>query len=416
MARSLTQQNLLDNPHFVEKMQELYSLPIEVVAERYSSLTNDLQGDVRFFSSPGRAELVGNHTDHNNGYVIACSVDLDVIGAVTPTDNGVITINSVGYPAFSVDINDLAVRTEEYGTSDAIARGIVKGFLDRGYKVGGFIANTHSRIFKGAGVSSSAGFELLICEILNCLYNDCVIDVDTKAIISQYAENVYFGKPSGLMDQLTISRGGVSFMDFEDTKSPKSATVPCTFDDINLVIVNCGGDHCNLTDEYASIRTEMTAVANYFGKNTLREGNYDDLLHNALDISKKISGRAFLRALHYYNENKRVLAFKESLENNDLNGFVKALNESGLSSYNLLQNCYASGDVDQNIPLALALMGEFKGVLAKRVHGGGFAGTALSVVPKEITNDFCTYMQKVFGKDDVFCLSIRPYGAIEIKL
>ena len=335
MARALRKESLLASTSFRSFSEKLYDAPIEEVAERYSMLTEGLNKDVRFFSSSGRAEMIGNHTDHNHGFVIASAIEMDVVAAVNVTDGDEITIASVGYPAFTVRLDDDAVDEKLYGTSDALLKGVLKGFRDHGRKIGSFIANTHSNIFKGAGVSSSAAFELLLCEILNVLYNDGKMDYKEMAIISQYAENVYFGKPSGLMDQLTVAHGGVSFMDFVDPTLPSAKSVEWTFSDVKLVIVNCGGDHCNLTDEYAAIRTEMHAVAGYFGKTVLREVDKEAFFAALPELKKKFSGRAILRAMHFFEENERVHQAYDALAKEDADAFLSLVTESGISSYDL---------------------------------------------------------------------------------
>ncbi|HKL73864.1 MAG TPA: galactokinase family protein [Clostridia bacterium] len=416
MARALNQEKFLNSSKFLDNIRALYSIDASICAERYSSLTEGLHGSVRFFSSPGRAELVGNHTDHNHGYVIASTIDKDVVCAAIPTSDNKITVNSVGYPSFTVDINDLQQNSLLYGTSTALVQGVVKGFCDRGYNVGGFICNSHSTIFKGAGVSSSAAFELLICEILNAFYNDNKIGYVEKALISQFAENVYFGKPSGLMDQLTISRGGVSFMDFENPNLPKVSTSNWQFNDLNMVIINCGGDHCNLTAEYSAIREEMHQVANYFGKNVLRDITKQEFFDDIRGITNAVSGRAVLRTIHFLLENERVLKAKNAVENCDKNTFLDIINASGDSSYKLLQNCYPANDVEQRVPLALALAKNHCDVLASRVHGGGFAGTILTFLDKKNCSKFENYIKDVFGDDNVFSVGIRNSGAIEVEI
>ena len=415
MARALTKLNLLSDPTFVASVKKLYDSPIEEIAERYSSLTEGTSDKVRFFSASGRAEMIGNHTDHNHGLVIASAIDMDVVAAVEPTTGNTITIRSVGYPAFTVDIDDEKVDEKYYGTSDALLKGVLKGFKDRGRKVGGFVANTDSRIFKGAGVSSSAAFELVLCQILNSLYNDGVMDFKEMAIISQFAENVYFGKPSGLMDQLTAAHGGVSYMDFYDPKAPTAKSLEWKFDDVKLVIVNCGGDHCNLTDEYAAIRTDMHGLAEYFGKPVLREVEYKDFIKALPELKQKFSGRAILRGLHFFEEDLRVEKAYDCLEKNDLDGFLKLITESGISSYEQLQNCYPKGDVEQPIPLALAIVKRHADTLACRVHGGGFAGTILSFVKKDKAAKYVEYLAKVFGDKNVFAISVRNSGPVEVK-
>ena len=414
MARTFSQDTLFANPVFRQSLSKLYQGDLKSVCERYSSLTENLPGDVVFFSSPGRAELVGNHTDHNHGLVIAGSIDLDVACAVVKTNDGIITIESAGFDPFTVDVNDLPVDGKLFGTTKALVRGVVKGFLDHGYKVGGFTAHAHSNIFKGAGVSSSAAFELLICEILNVLYNDGKMDFTEKAIVSRFAENVYFGKPSGLMDQLTISRGGVSFMNF-GTEIPYSESAEWTFADLSLVIINCGGDHCNLTGEYSAIRTEMELIAAYFDKTVLSEVDTKAFYSAVPDLRKKFSGRAILRCMHFFEENERVKKTEKALDEGDEKAFLSLIKESGFSSYTLLQNCYPSGDALQPIPLALAIVARDPDTLAYRVHGGGFAGTILTFVESEKSENYVKTMAKIFGDENVFCIKIRKACATLVQ-
>ncbi len=414
MARTLSKELLLRDIDFISKSKELYTENIETVAERYSSLTEGLVGDIYFFSSSGRVELVGNHTDHNNGLVIAGCINLDVVGAVVKTKEKAVTIKSAGFPEFKVCLDDLSVEESLYGTSVALLQGVIKGLLDRGHNVGGFVMNAHSNIFKGAGVSSSAAFELLLCEVFNVLYNDGKINAIEKAIISQFAENVYFGKPSGLMDQLTISCGGVSFMDFADVKKPTVKKAPWNMDDLSLVIINCGGDHCNLTGEYAAIRKEMNEIAAFFGKKVLREVDFSVFEENLLLLKEKFSGRAIMRAIHFFKENERVNKAYIALNERDEEGFLNLINASGLSSYMLLQNCYPLGDTAQSVPLALALVKLNNDTLACRVHGGGFAGTILTMVKREKGEEYVGKMAKYFGKENVFLLSVRKYGATQV--
>lgn len=415
MARALDKNYFLDSRLFRASHKDLYNNDINIEAERYSKLTEGLQGAISFFSSPGRAELIGNHTDHNNGFVLAASVDLDTAAAVVPVE-GKIVINSEGYPQVKVSLSDISINKQDYGTSQALVRGVLKGFVDRGYTVGGFIANTSSNIFKGAGVSSSAAFELLLCEILNTLYNDGKIDYITKAVISQYAENEYFGKPSGLMDQLTISRGNVSFMDFADTKMPVSETVNWTFDDLALVIINCGGDHCDLTGEYAEIRQDMHNVASAFNAPSLRFVNEQDFYKNIADLHKQYGGRATLRAKHFFDENIRVKKALSAINNKDKADFLSLINESGVSSYEQLQNCYAKLDAEQNIPMALQYASRYPHIGAKRVHGGGFAGTMLAMLDKRYAEGFIEHMKGLFGKENIFSLFIRHKGTTRVEV
>lgn len=416
MARALNTNTFMKSTVFLKSCKELYQNTPEEIAERYSSLTEGLRGDIVFYSSSGRAELVGNHTDHNHGFVLAATVDLDTVAAVTKQEKREITINSIGYPPVRINIDDTKVNDNEYGTSDALVRGVVKAFIDRGLKVGGFIANTSSNIFKGAGVSSSAAFELLLCEIFNDMFNDGKIDFVTKAIISQYAENHYFGKPSGLMDQLTISKGGVSFMDFEDIAQPKATSIEWNFKDISPVIINCGGDHSDLTHEYTEIKDDMKLVASALGKKVLREVAEKDFYDNIVILKKLCGGRAILRAKHFFEENERVKKALQAINNNDINSFLDCINLSGISSYQQLQNCYAKGDKEQNIPLGLHLAERFPNVLAKRVHGGGFAGTILVMIENKYVTNFVAYMQEYFGKENIFKLAIRNKGTSKVEV
>ncbi|MBR1562856.1 MAG: galactokinase, partial [Ruminococcus sp.] len=332
-----------------------------------------------FFSAPGRTEIGGNHTDHNLGRVFAAGVSLDVIAAVKATDDGIITVKSEGFPVDRIDSSDVKVREEEKNSSAALIRGMAGGFLKNGHKIGGFNAYTTSNVLKGSGLSSSAAFEVLIGTILNGLYNEQAISAVEVAQLSQYAENVYFGKPSGLMDQMASSVGSFITIDFKDEKEPVIKKVDYDFSKSGyaLCIVDTKGNHADLTPEYAAIPQEMKSVAQFFGKSVLREVDKQELLDNISAVREKCSDRAVLRALHYFDDNERVLAQAEALERGDIEGFFKLINESGDSSFRYLQNIYASSaPAEQGLSLALYIA---KSVLgdkgACRVHGGGFAGT-----------------------------------------
>lgn len=414
MARLLKKETLLNNASFKEVASTLYTAGLNDVCERYSSLTEGMNGDVFLFSSPGRTEIVGNHTDHNHGKAIGGSVSIDIACAVQPWDKAEVLIESEGFSPFSTSLTDLEIDEKKYGTSEALLKGIIRGFKDRGYKVGGFFARMQSDILKGAGISSSAAFELLLCEIFNALYNEDKISFTECAIIGQYAENVYFGKPSGLLDQLTIARGGISMMDFKKP-FPDSYAAEWHFSDLWLVIINCGGDHCNLTGEYAAIRKEMNEVAGYFGKETLIEVDEKDFIENILPLRNKFGGRAVLRAMHFYDETKRVEDACKYLAQSEEEKFLDVINKSGLSSYTLLQNCYPAGDTEQSVPFALAVVSRDPAVVAKRIHGGGFAGTILTFVRAKDKDAYVQRMEKIFGKENVFPTTIRSAGAIQIK-
>lgn len=416
MARALDRVFFNDSESFTSFVNKHYNCPLSEQIERYSKLTEGLQGDIKFFSSPGRVELIGNHTDHNNGYVLATAINLDTIAAVIPTSENKITINSEGYVSFTVGIDDLVIYPTEYGTSKALVRGVLKGFLNRGLSVGGFIANVSSTIFKGAGVSSSAAFELLICEILNVFYNENKVDYITKALISQYAENIYFGKPSGLMDQLIIAKGGVNLMDFYNHNAPVSSAVVWSLKELSLVIINCGGDHSDLTEEYTDIREDMSSVARTLGKSVLREVSQEEFYKNIKILIDKCGGRAVLRAKHFLEENERVKVALNSIIDNNVELFLECINMSGISSYSQLQNCYAQNDKHQNIPLGINWAKRYPHLKAVRVHGGGFAGTILAIIERKNIDDFKGHMGKIFDVDNIFAIDIRSVGATVVEV
>ena len=367
-----------------------------------------------FFSSSGRAEILGNHTDHNHGKVMVAAISCDIVAAVKKTNDNKITICSVGYPALTVDINSTEVNKKEYGSSLALTKGIANKLKEMGYTFGGFTAHTNSNIFKGAGVSSSAAFEVLVCEIINKLYLNGVLDEVTKAVISQYAENVYFGKPCGLLDQSGISIGSLTKLDFNEPTKPviTKLTPPKGY---SLVITNTGGNHAALTEHYAAIRVEMEEVAAFFGKKVLREVDYDTFMDSADKLKEKFSGRAILRALHFFNENKRVDDAEKALACGDTKAFLNAVNASGVSSLNMLQNCYVPGDTEQPVVLGIELSRQIIKDGAVRVHGGGFAGSIIAFVSENEVEDYAKYMKKVFGEENVFIADIRMVGTTFVK-
>ncbi len=420
MAILYDKKSLLENKKFIKTANALYGGNLEKAAERYESLVNahreNVDGEIILYSASGRIEVCGNHTDHNNGKVLCASVSVDLLACVTPISEQKIVVKSLGYPIVEVDISDLSIHEEEKGGSFALVRGVCKAFKDRGYNIGGFYATTVSDVFKGAGMSSSASFEVLISAILDNLYNGDSISAVEKAIISQYAENVYFGKPSGLMDQSAIALGGVSFIDFEDPTAPRVEKLDWNFDGTTVFVVNCGGDHCNLTPQYAAIREEMEAIANEFGADKLRFVDENEFYMSIPSLKDKFSGRAILRAMHYYEENERVELLREAIRNGDEELAYDIISASGISSYQKLQNCYAEGDPSEPIPLALALCGALEGVMAYRVHGGGFAGTILAFVDNDYADDFHDFMAHTFGDDNVYRLKIRNEGGTRLDL
>ena len=409
---------------FLQRLQVVYGDDAQAQQERLYSLAESYEkdfgdgADLRFFSAPGRTEVGGNHTDHNNGKVIAAAINLDAVAAVEARDDGVICVNSQGYSPVVVDSNDLSIIDSEKGTSPALIRGVCARFNQLGYKYGGFNASVTSQVLSGSGLSSSAAYEVLIGTILNYLYNDGKISAVEIAQISQYAENVYFDKPCGLMDQTACSVGGFVKIDFEDTSKPVIEKVD--FDiakhGYNLCIIDTGGNHADLTGDYAAIRIEMNSVAEYFGKNVLRQVDEADVMANIGDIRKKTGDRAIERAIHFYNENKRVERISKALSDGDIEEFKSIIIESGKSSYMYNQNCFTlSNPSEQPVALALCVAEELlKGKGAYRVHGGGFAGTIQAFVPVGETDAFVSAMRKILGEDSCYILKVRSHGGCEI--
>jgi len=385
--------------------------------------------DVEIISVPGRSEIIGNHTDHNHGCVLAAAINLDIIAVVSKSlDPGGrksnIRIKSEGFEPDDIVIDgekneNLSPVEAEKFTSAAIIRGICNKFVDSGYEIGGFDAYTTSDILKGSGLSSSAAFEIIVGYILNHLYNDDKISPVEIAKIGQYAENNYFGKPCGLMDQTACSVGGFVAIDFQDPKEPvvEKLDYDLTKAGYSLCILSTGGSHADLNEEYAAITTEMKQAAKYFGKDTLREVAKKDFYADIAEIRKVCGDRAVLRAMHYFAENNRVKAGTEALKEGHLDIFLNAVNSSGNSSFKYLQNIYAAKlPSEQSISLALAVCEEYLSNknAAYRVHGGGFAGTVQIFVPKKIVADFIAYIEVIFGVGSCLELSVREDGAMVI--
>ncbi len=366
------------------------------------------------FSSPGRCEVLGNHTDHNNGMVLVASISCDILAVVNKTQDSLVKIYSQGYTPVIVDLNDLSLKKEEFSTSTALVKGIAYAIKERGFKIGGFTAYTDSNIFKGAGVSSSASFEVLVAEIFNYLYLNGVLTEIDKAVISKYAENVYFNKPCGLLDQCGISIGSLVKLDFKNEENPTISKINAPVG-YSIVITNTGGDHANLTSHYASIRSEMSAVANFFGKSVLREIPFKEFLSQMPALKRHFTGRAIMRCVHFYKENERVLLCQNALLQNDYKTFLKLVNESGVSSLSLLQNYYVPNDETQPILLAV----EYSKLIIKdgacRIHGGGFAGSILAIVNDNEVDKYLLKMKKLFGSDNVFKANIRNIGTTVIE-
>ena len=372
--------------------------------------------ELRLFSAPGRTEIGGNHTDHNHGRVLAGSVNLDVIAVVAPRDDTTVQVQSAGYPMDVIDITDLTVHENEINKSASLIRGTVARFAQRGYGIGGFDAYTTSNVLKGSGLSSSAAFEVLIGTILNHLYAEQQVSAVEIAQIAQFAENQFFGKPSGLMDQMASSVGGIITIDFEDTDNPIIEAVPFDFAacGYKLCIVDVGGDHADLTHEYAAVPAEMKAMAADLGRPFLRGAYTEQLIASMSTLRKKHGDRAVLRAFHFLAENDRVTKQVAALKAGDFDEFKRLIIESGHSSYEYLQNVYAVCDVkEQSMSVALSLAQLLlDGHGAWRVHGGGFGGTTQNFVPADKLDSFITTMETVFGKGHCHVLTIRPYGGI----
>ncbi len=396
-----------------------YARFLEVLAAFRELFDKNSEREVGLFSAPGRSEIGGNHTDHNHGLVLAAGISLDAIAVAAKNDDGIIRIKSAGYPLDEVCCDDLEIKENEVGKSQAIIRGIVARFKELGYKVGGFDATTASQVLSGSGLSSSAAFEVLVCTMLNHLYNEGKVDAVEIAKISQYSENVYFGKPCGLLDQTACSVGGFVSIDFEDTNKPVINKIDFDFSKSghSLCIVDTKGSHSDLTDEYAAVRTEMESVAGFFGKKVLRECEKADVIANAGEIAKKLGERAVIRALHFYGENEKVVAQSEALARKDFERFKSLIIASGRSSYMYNQNVYTC-KAPKNQPLSLALAVSeqiLEGKGAWRVHGGGFAGTIQAFVPNDMIEEYTSAMKSIFGDDSCYVLSIRPFGGVQIK-
>ncbi len=377
--------------------------------------------DIRLFSVPGRSEISGNHTDHNHGKVLAASVSLDVIAVAAVSGTDEIRILSEGFPEDVVSLADVStVRKEETYKASAIIRGMCDGFVKNGHAVGGFYAYTTSNVLKGSGLSSSAAFEVMVGNLLNHFFNGGTVNAIELAKLAQYAENVHFGKPCGLMDQMACAVGGFVAIDFADPADPVVERLP--FDlagaGLSLCIVNTGGNHADLNEDYASVPADMKKTAAYLGVSVLVETTKECLLEHAAEIRQNLGDRCFLRSLHYFNENERVENQRLALERNDVDAFLDGVKASGRSSWCYLQNVYTVKNVtEQGLSVALALTSELLDNVphaAYRVHGGGFAGTIQAFVPHALVPSYCEALEKVFGKGSVYVLAVRPFGAVRL--
>lgn len=426
MADSKTLKNKLASGEFDARLKEVYlsdkavadqKKRDAVIIDEFVKLFGD-NDSIELFSAPGRTEVGGNHTDHNHGKVLAASVDLDTVAAAAKRDDSIIIEKSFKFDALEVDISDLSVHTEEFGKSSGLIRGMCAGFVEYGYKIGGFNAASMSRVLSGSGLSSSAAYEVLIGTILNYLYNDGKVSAVDIAKISQFAENKYFGKPCGLMDQMASSVGSFITIDFKDPSNPIINKVEFDFASCGhaLCIIDTGGDHADLTEDYAAVRGEMEKAAAVFGKNVLREVDENEFMNNISLVREKVNDRAVLRAMHFYAENRRAEAEVKALESGNFEEFKALVTESGRSSYMYNQNVFTTKDVaHQGVSLALAMCEYLlSGKGAWRVHGGGFAGTIQAFVPNDMLDEFCEKIEAVFSKGSCHVLSVRPFGGIKL--
>ena len=392
--------------------------------KRYLDLLNQAEelygtGDYHIISAPGRTEIGGNHTDHQHGKVIAASVNVDSVAVTKKNSLNVVRIKSLGFNIKPIDLNDLSVHSDEVNTTESLIRGIAFRFKELGYHIGGFDALSQSKVLVGSGISSSASFEVLIAELFNQLYNDGKVTAIEIAKIAQYAENVYFGKPCGLLDQMAISCGGFTIMDFEKPANPIVEKYNFSFEKYgyHLVLTNTKGDHAGLSDEYARIPGEMKMVAKVMGHEVLRECNEKDFYDNFSTIRKEVNNdRAMLRAIHFFSENYRVGLQATAIKEENIDELLKLMKESGNSSYKYLQNVYCvNKPYSQSLSLALALSERIlKDEGAYRVHGGGFEGTIQAIVPENLLSDYLSAMQGVFGQDATFEMKIRSVGGYQL--
>ena len=370
------------------------------------------------FSAPGRTEIGGNHTDHQHGKVLAGSVNLDIIAAVVPNGERVIRIQSEGFPMSVVDLSDLEVRPEEYNQSVSILRGTAAWFARQGCALEGFNASVTSTVFKGSGLSSSAALEVLLGNIFNSLFNGDKCTPVQLAQIGQYVENVYFGKPSGLLDQMASSVGGMVTIDFQDNDHPVVEKIDFDLASVGyaLCIIDSGADHADLTDEYAAVTTELKKVCAHFGKSVLREVPGTELFAALPELRKECGDRAVLRAMHVYQENYRVDNQVAALKRGDFDFFLSEVRESGLSSWRYLQNVVPAGYKEhQDVAFALGLAEHLLDTAgACRVHGGGFAGTIQAFVPLEMLENFKVRIERVLGEGKCYVLTVRPVGGVRL--
>ncbi len=408
------------------KYRELYGAEAEAQKARYEAIQKgfiDFFGDAegcQWFSAPGRTEIGGNHTDHNHGHVLTAAVNLDIVGLARRTENNVVRLKSAEYTRTdTVDLSELEKKAGETN-SQALVRGICAKCREMGYRVGGFECYTMTRVLKGSGLSSSAAFEILVVTVISHLFNNGKIDPVTAAIIAQYAENVYFEKPSGLLDQMASSVGGFTAIDFKEPLKPVIEKVDFDFVSCGhaLCVVDTGGNHSDLTGEYAAIPAEMKKVAGFFGKGFLRDVDEKEFYGHLRDLRTAAGDRAVLRAMHFFDDDRLAVEEAKALKAGNFEGFKKMIRTSGRSSLERLQNVFAVvSPEEQGLSLALTLSEHILGENgAFRVHGGGFAGTIQAFVPFEQLDEYRDLMENVFGKGSCYVLSVRQAGGTKVTV
>lgn len=417
-------KQLLESESGKQLLGKLYgSEHIEENVARYQELIESFcktfsSRDLMLFSSPGRTEISGNHTDHNHGKVLAGSINLDCAGVASK--NGTSKINVVSETfnqKFTIDIENLSPSDKKAGTIDLV-KGLLKGFVEFGYEIGGFDAYITSNVISAAGVSSSAAFEMLLCSMLNTFFNEGKMDTVAYAHVGKYSENHYWDKASGLLDQMACAVGGLITIDFKNPAEPLVEKIDFDFGSQNhsLIIVNTGKGHADLSADYSSVPNEMKKVAEFFGKEVCAEITEEDVISNLAKVREYAGDRSVLRALHFFEENKRVEAEVTALKEGNFKDFLNGITASGNSSWKWLQNCYTNTNYqEQGISIALALTEMFiaeKKKGACRIHGGGFAGVIMAMLPNELVEEYVKYIEDATGEGNAYRMSIRPYGAI----
>ena len=415
---------MLESEKSRKLMAALYGeTAVEANIERYQNLVKSFQKkfaeeDITLFSSPGRTEISGNHTDHNHGKVLAGSINLDCVGVAAKNNSSKVHIISETFnQSFIIDLNDLSPSDKKAGTIDLV-KGLLQGFKESGYEVGGFNAYITSNVISAAGVSSSASFEMLLCSILNTFFNEGRMDTVAYAHIGKYSENVYWDKASGLLDQMACAVGGLITIDFMEPASPVVEKIDFDFSSQNhsLIIVNTGKGHADLSADYSSVPIEMKKVAEFFGKEVCAQITEEEVIEHLVEVRAYAGDRSVLRALHFFEENKRVEAEVKALKEGRFTDFLMNITASGNSSWKWLQNCFTnSAYQEQGITVALALTELFiaeKQRGACRVHGGGFAGVIMAMLPNDLVDEYVAYIEKALGEGNAYRMSIRPYGAI----